>query len=132
VSARRAGLSGARRGRGPRAFSLLEVLIALAVLALVMAALLRALGSEAAGLAERRERLFAQWVAADVLAEARLAGVPPVGRRSGRSEQGGLAFAWTLEVQPSGVAGLRRMQVAVRREDAPDAPVLTLDGFAGP
>ncbi len=129
MSAPRAPRPAPRRARG---FSLLEVLIALAVLALVMAALLRALGHEASGLAERRERLYAQWVAADVLAEARLAGLPPPGRRSGRSEQGGLAWAWTLEVEPSGVAGLRRMQVAVRREDAADAPVLVLDGFAGP
>lgn len=110
-------------------FSLLEVLVALAVLALAMAALIRTAGLQGAGLVDARQRTCAQWVAANVIADARLAGaVPAEGTRDGEMEMGRVRWRWRLTVAPTPVPGVRRLAVEV---DHPQGRrVLTLDGFS--
>ncbi len=111
-------------------FSLLETLIALAVLALAMTALVRTAGLEAQSLAQAREHALAQWVAADVIAEARLESTLPASAlRQGHSEMGDRRFRWTLSIATTD-AGIRRLDVAVFAEPA-QQPILILTGFAG-
>ncbi|MDX2298132.1 MAG: type II secretion system minor pseudopilin GspI [Xanthomonadaceae bacterium] len=113
-----------------RGFTLLEVLIALAVLALAMGALVGTAAREARSLADERERTLAQWVAANVLAEARLsAPLPTSGRRSGEVEMGGQRWRWQLEIVLATDEGIRRLDVGVRRGDDPQT-LLSLSGFA--
>lgn len=117
-----------RRGAG---FSLLEVLVALAILALAMAALVRTAGQQAQGLGQAREHSYAQWVAANALAEARLARVLPAsGVREGEATMGGQRWRWRMQIAPTPVAGIRRLDVSVFALDRGE-PVLVLSGFAG-
>ncbi len=110
-------------------FSLLEVLVALAVLALVMAALVRTAGQEARALAQAREHSLAQWLAADLIAEARLEpALPASGLRQGRTRLDGRDWRWTMTIGTT-EAGIRRLDVVVNL-DAESRPVLTLTGFA--
>lgn len=141
---RRKGLQG-NRGFGPRkrqdltpalalrpssGFTLLEVLVALAVLALAMGALVLTASREAQSLGDERARTLAQWVAANAIAEARLSGpLPTSGRRSGEVSMGGQHWRWQLDIAMATDEGIRRLDVSVRRGDE-QVPLLRLSGFA--
>jgi len=120
--------------RGARGFTLLEVLVAIAVIALALTALVRTSGLQAEALERERELTLASWVAADALAELRLQEpFPPIGRRAGRAEQGGGDWRWELVVSATQQPAVRRLDLDVYRADAKsdEQPVVTLSGFAG-
>ena len=117
-----------------RGFTLLEVLIAIAVIALALTALVRASGQQADALGRERELTLATWVAQDALAELRLREpFPPTGRRSGRAEQAGLAWRWELAVSGTDQPAVRRLEIGVYRAEAAkdEQPVVSITGFAG-
>lgn len=117
----------------PRGFTLIEVVIALAVVALALLALVRTAGLGARSLAHERESTLAHFVAANVLAEARLSReFPAVGRREGRAPMGMREYRWELVVQGTQEPAIRRLDVRVfadGRDD--DAPLASMSGFAG-
>lgn len=116
----------------PRGFTLLEVLVALAVVALLMAALVHAVSGQAENLHEARLRTEAQWVASNVLAQARLAQAAPAqGVREGRMAMGHREWTWRWVATPTATPGVLHLRVAVH---APDdgRQVLALDGFVAP
>lgn len=120
------------RSESARGFTLLEVLVALAVLALAMAALVRTASQETRSLADERERTLAQWVAANAIAETRLATpLPSSGERSGEVEMGGRRWRWDLRISMATDDGIRRLDVVVRPAQSSE-PLLTLSGFAAP
>ncbi len=61
-----------QNGARHRGFTLLEVLVALAVLAIAMAALIKTGGENTRSAAYLRDKTLAQWVAMNVIAEQRL------------------------------------------------------------
>lgn len=114
-----------------RGFSLLEVLVALAVLAIGMAALVRTAALQTDGLRSARDRTYAQWVASDVIAETRLANnAPASGIREGEATMGGQRWHWRMQIAPTAVAGIRRLDVSVYASNGKQ-PVLMLSGFLG-
>ena len=117
-----------------RGFTLLEVLVAIAVVALALTALVRASGQQAEALARERELTLATWVAEDALAELRLRDpFPATGRRSGRAEQGGSEWRWEIAVSTTDQPAVRRLEVGVYHAEAKvdEAPVASVTGFAG-
>ncbi|MGQ0800532.1 MAG: type II secretion system minor pseudopilin GspI [Pseudomarimonas sp.] len=118
-----------------RGFTLLEVLIAVLILSLALVALVRTTALEARALVQVREATLAQWVASNVLAEARLnEGVPASGRRDGSSEMGGRRWRWLLESTQTQEPSIKRLDVSVYADDAGaesrDEAVARLSGFA--
>lgn len=102
-----------------RGFTLLEVLVALLLLSLALAALVRLAGLDARASAQLREGTMAQWVAANVLAETRLRQpLPPIGSSNGETTLGGQRWRWTLVVNATDDAGIRRLDVDVVAVDA--------------
>ncbi len=82
-----------------RGFTLVEVLVALIIVALGSAAMLSALASSARAAERIRERMIAGFVAMNRLTETRLEPeFPGVGRREGEIEMGGSRWAWQEEV----------------------------------
>lgn len=113
-------------------FTLLEVLIALAVLALALTALVRAAGLSSNDFAGLRERSLAGWVAANVITEVRLAPNPPApGRSDGKLRYAGRDWRWELSVQDTPEAGIRRLDVRVFAGEEREAASATLAGFSG-
>lgn len=112
-------------------FSLLEVLGALAVLALAMGALVRTAGLRVAALEDARERTCARWVAANAIAESRLAGGGPAAgeTREGESRMGRERWRWRMSTAATPLQGVARIDVAV--SSARGRIVLTLSGFQG-
>lgn len=102
-------------GRYPRGFTLIEVLVALMVVASAIAALLTALNSAATSTQFLRDKTFAGWVATNRLIETRLATNPPAdGMVSGELEYGGQRWQWRQVIRRAEFPGLRRIDVSVR------------------
>jgi general secretion pathway protein I len=114
-----------------RGFTLVEVLIALAVVAIALLALTRAASVQVQSFDGLRERTLAGWVAANVLSETRLAtAFPPTGRSDGRVQLATRDWRWTRDVQPTPTADIRRIDISVYLGDSQE-PSATLSGFAG-
>ncbi|TLY61079.1 MAG: type II secretion system protein GspI, partial [Gammaproteobacteria bacterium] len=88
-----------RRGRG--GFTLIEVLVALAIVAIGMAAVLGALSSAANTTAYLRDKTFAEWVALNQIATLRLkmqTAPPATGNTAGEVDFAGRSWHWRQEV----------------------------------
>jgi general secretion pathway protein I len=111
-------------------FTLLEALIALAVIAIGLSAAMRAIGMATRSTAELRQRQLAHWVADNRLAEIRALGqFPGVGSEEGEAEQGGEKFRWQAEVKPTPNPLFRRVDIRVSGAGT-TTPLAQLSGFA--
>lgn len=97
-----------------RGFTLVEVLVALAIVSIALLSALRAAGQGTNNVGELRSRLLAGWVAENRLAEHRArADWLPLGIQRGSARQGGLDFAWREEIIATPNAAFRRVDVRV-------------------
>lgn len=107
-----------RARRGARGFTLIEVLVALAIVAIGMAAVMGALTSSANTISYLRDKTFAQWVALNQIANLRLSGQqPPSGNSNGDTDFAGRSWHWRQEVVATQVPGVERIDVSVRPAD---------------
>ena len=116
----------------PRGFTLLEVLVALVVVAVALAALARAGAQALETQAALEERTFALWVADAVLAEIRLEQGSAPGRLQGERRMGERDWTWRALIQPAPGGELVRVDVAVHAGSVSETPVLTHTGFLPP
>ena len=113
-------------------FTLLEVLIALAVLALAMGAAIKATSDYTSNQSYLRDRTLAMWVARNVLVEYQVKGEwLSVGERKGTREMGNQEWRWLARISQTEEAELRRLDVEVYPLDSDDDenPVSVLSGF---
>ncbi len=95
-------------------FTLIEVLIALAIVSIALLSALRAAGQGTNNVAELRSRLLAGWVAENLLAEHRArADWLPTGIQRGTSREGGIDFTWREEVIDTPNPAFRRLDIRV-------------------
>jgi general secretion pathway protein I len=98
-----------KRARG---FTLLEVLIALAIVALSAGALLGSVTSSASNVIYLKEKTLAEWVALNRLTEVRISkDMPSEGRRKGSTTMGGMRWEWEEEVTELPIKGMLRVEV---------------------
>ncbi len=96
-------------------FTLLEVLVALAVFSLAALALIRLQGASARGAAVLDRTLLANMVARNVALEAVTDARPPArGDSAGVEQNGGQAWRWARTVTPTGDDRIVRIDVAVQ------------------
>ena len=104
--------------RALRGFTLIEVLIALVIVALGMSALLETLGSAADTSTWLRDKTFAQWIALNQLETLRLSGkLPADGTTDGELDYAGRHWRWRQEVSDFGLPGVFRIDVKVEPAD---------------
>jgi general secretion pathway protein I len=112
-----------------RGFSLIEVLVALAILAVLATTVVSQSGAFSSQLFRLEDKSLALWVAQNALDEARLAESPPAeGAKPVQVEMGGKTWLVTLRAKPTPRPGFSRMEVSVSREGEEGA-VLSLTGF---
>ena len=117
--------------RRTEGFTLLEVLVALTVLALSMGAVIKATSDYTVNHSYLRDKTMATWVARNILIEYRISGEwPGVGERKGTLEMGSQEWAWTGKISNTDEKDLRRLDVEVRPIDVEDSePLTVLSGF---
>lgn len=116
--------------RGSSGFTLLEVLVALAVVALALAAGLRAADALTDNARRLEDVVAAQWCADNMLTELRLQRqFPGVGDSDFSCEQLGREFRGTLATRPTPNPNFRRVDASVA--DAEGRPLVTLSTVLG-
>jgi general secretion pathway protein I len=101
-----------------RGFTLIEVLVALAIVVIGMSALLGAMTSAADTSIYLRDKMFAEWIALNRVEEVRLQfRKPGKGKSDGEVEYAGRKWRWEQEVIETEVPGLLRVDVKVRPAD---------------
>ena len=111
-------------------FTLVEVLVALAVLTIALAAVMRALSQSIDTSAALRDRTLAMWVAQNRLATHQLQpGLPAQDTTEGEAEMAGRAWRWRELVTPApGEPAMRQIHIEVRDASGPQ-PLARLVGF---
>jgi len=113
-------------------FTLLEVMIALAVLALAMGAIIKATSDYTSNESYLRDRTMAMWVARNELVRLQTSKQwPSTGERKGTGEMGDREWRWKVRISQTDESELRRADVEVYALDSDDdeQPVSVLSGF---
>jgi general secretion pathway protein I len=114
---------------GCAGFTLLEVLVGLAIAAVALMASIRAVGSMAQTNAALELRALAQLSAHNRVSELRATGAfPPVGIRTVPCPQGRAQLQCTEETQPTPNPLFRRVEVRVAQPSDPDFVLVQLTG----
>lgn len=112
-----------------RGFTLIEMLVAVAVLAIAMAAILSGMARYADNASHLRERTLGLWVAHNRLTEFELQPTwPDVGKSDGEVEMGGVKWKWKAEVKKTPDDQLRRIDLTVLSPDG-DGNAASLSAF---
>ncbi len=121
------------RSPDSRGFTLIEVVVALAILGIGMLAVFKTIGDTVNNVEVLRDRSFAEWIADNQITEVRLSGeMPSVEETAGEVEFAGRQWHWVSKVSQTQVRGLRRIDVSVRRDEDPEnSSIMTLAGFVG-
>jgi general secretion pathway protein I len=121
-------------------FTLIEVLVALVIVAFGIGALLTTLTSSADNVTYLREKSFAEWIALNRISEVRLSGaIPQIGSSNGEVEFAGSRWRWAQVVADQGQGDMRRLDVSVTRIAEVESPtageqpsLATAFGFMSP
>jgi general secretion pathway protein I len=115
-----------------RGFTLIEILVALAIVAVALAAGMRALAQAADAAGTLKARTLALWVAENNLARAQLTTPwPDIGESSGDETQAGERFVWRARIAPTPNPAFRRIDIIVAEPQSPDYALAHLTGYLG-
>ncbi|MDO6459324.1 type II secretion system minor pseudopilin GspI [Granulosicoccaceae sp. 1_MG-2023] len=116
--------------RSSRGFTLIEVLVAMAILALSMFALMQTAASQSRNISSLRDRALAEWVAANKLAELQaLHSWGSTEKQSGETTMANVNWYWQAEFFEVNDDDLRRVEISVRRNPDSKNPIYRLPGF---
>ena len=114
-------------------FTLIEVMVALVVIALGMLGVIQAVSQTASNSGYLRDKTVAHWVGMNQLTEVRLQkSAPGIDKSSDEVEMAGRRWKWTMDVTQSPVETIRRIDISVRPADAKeDSALASVTGFYG-
>lgn len=115
-----------RCNRRTSGFTLVEVLVAVAIVALAVTGILTAMMRQIDGTAYLRDKLFANYVALNRMELALLANEStnqlPTDKDSGSEEMAGRTWYWRTVPKPTAQPGTTQLEIAVATDEAKDAP----------
>jgi general secretion pathway protein I len=114
-------------------FTLIEILVAIAILAVALAATTRAASVATDGALETRHRLLATWAAQNRVAELRARRIfPPITSSRLTTEQGGLGLTIDEAVTQTPNPTIRRVDLAVADARDPNRILTRLTAYVSP
>ena len=112
-----------------RGFTLIEILVALAIVAIALGAALRATSAALGSSVEIQDRTIARWVAKNELARLQtLSVLPPPGKQSGEVRQANVDWSWEAVIDTTPNPNFRQVQIVVRRQGTTHS-LASLQGF---
>jgi len=111
-------------------FTLLEVLVAMAIISLGLIGVFSSLNQMLGATALLRDKTLATWVATDRITEMRVTGeYPDAGERNDTVEMAGTEWAYTIKVSKIPDLEMRRLDVTVSFGDDRGNTIATVIGF---
>lgn len=118
------------RERQSGGFTLLEVMVALLIVALGIVGLFNQTIGISAGTIQMKEKTLASWVALNEITRVRLSGeLPDVGEFDGETEFANAEYRWQARISETGVDDLRRIDVDVSYAEDPETIIGGATGF---
>jgi len=100
-----------------KGFTLIEVMVALAVITIGLAAVIKTVSSTTMNSIHLRDKTFAYWVAQNQLAEIELTdSTPGKGFTDGEEKMAGVTWYWTRKVEGTEDPDTSRIEVSVRKD----------------
>jgi len=114
-------------------FTLIEVIVALVIIALGMLGVIQAVSQTAGNSGYLRDKTIAHWVGMNRLTEIRLQkSAPAIDKTSDEVEMAGRRWKWTMNVTQTPVETIRRIDISVRPSEAKEgASLASVTGFYG-
>lgn len=110
-------------GARTRGFTLIEILVALAVIAIALAAIVGETAHSLNNAARLIDHTLAHWVAMNRITEQQLSpSWPAVGITTGSAELADREWFWTLKVSSTEDADIRRLDIEVRAKKDAERP----------
>lgn len=120
-----------RRDHG--GFTLLEVLVAMAILSLGMIAVFSGMSQSLNVTTRLRDKTLASWIATDRIVELQISGeYPTAGNRHDQIEMAHTEWVYDMQISNIPQMEMRRLDVTVSFADSPDDILATVIGFIGP
>ena len=119
-----------KAGTSTAGFTLVEIMVSLAVLSVMLGALVQGAGVATSNAGKLRDRAIAEWVASNQMAELQLSSsFPDLGSKTGAEDMLGAKWFWKSTVQKVEDDDLRRVDIEVRRNEDAKNPLISLAGF---
>jgi general secretion pathway protein I len=119
-----------RRRPHQHGFTLLEILVALTILAIALAAVITMASNQALNTTHLRDKTLAHWVAMNKIAELQLSAEwPAKGKKQGDEEMGLHEWHWIRTVSDTPDDRVRQVKIAVYRDKRDERPVTSLISF---
>ncbi|MCP4926102.1 MAG: type II secretion system minor pseudopilin GspI [Gammaproteobacteria bacterium] len=116
-----------------RGFTLIEVLVAMAVLSFGMIAIFAGLSQSLSVTSRLRDKTLASWIATDQIVELQVTGeYPEAGNRHDQVKMARNDWVYDLQITNIPQLDMRRIDVTVSFADSPDDILATVIGFIGP
>ncbi|WP_353572532.1 type II secretion system minor pseudopilin GspI [Candidatus Albibeggiatoa sp. nov. BB20] len=113
-----------------KGFTLLEVLVALAIVAIALSAIIRVTGLNARNALYLENKTFAHWIAMNIVTETRLqAELPSENQRKGKIDMAQREWFWELKVLDTMDKSLKRIEVTVKLNPDDEKHLINLIGF---
>ena len=119
--------------KGTPGFTLLEVMVALAIVALGMMAVHAQLNRYAIGATIIENKVLASWIASNRIAELSVAPQwPNLGQTQDEVDYAGRTWIWRTQISETLIENLRRVDVSVALADRPEQAIHTVSGLLEP
>lgn len=111
-------------------FTLLEILIALAILAIAFGSIITVAANQSVNVSYLRDKTLAHWVAMNQITELQINNKwPATGKQQGDEEMGLQKWHWQRTVSKTPDDRVRKMEIAVFRNRGDDEAVVRLISF---